>query len=196
MTRYSADDLRGLLPEGVSKDNIYIDIGCGTRKRQGYIGIDSVKIDGVDIVCNLEEGFPLEDNTVDGIWSNFLFEHISNTIFLFQEIYRICKNGAIVEFRVPYYQSVTQYKDPTHKAIIMPEMMRYFTSDKWYGSDYGIRTNFKLLEVKYDYMSPFHGFISKKLFFLWPITYPLLIFARRFLWNVVHSITIKVQVIK
>ncbi len=196
MEWYSIDKLRILLSDSVEKNKIFIDLGCGTRKRLGYIGVDTVKLDGVDIVCNLEEGLPFEDNVIDGIYSNFFFEHISNTILLFQEIYRICKSGAIVEFRVPYYQSITQYKDPTHKAIITPEMIRYFTDDKWYGSDYGINTNFKLLEVKYDYLPPFNIFASKKLFFLWPITYPILIFARRFLWNVVHSISIKLQVVK
>ncbi len=192
MVRYTANEL-------INKsagDKVFVDLGCGTRKRPGCIGVDNVKLDGIDIICNIEEGLPFDDETISGVFSNFFFEHISNTIFLFKEIYRVCKNGAIVEFRVPYYQSVTQYKDPTHKAIIVPEMLRYFTDDKWYGSDYKINTNFKILGVKYDYLPPFHLFASNKVFFLWPITYPLLLFARRFLWNVVHSISIKLQVIK
>lgn len=182
---YSSNDLREFLPQ--REVPIFIDLGCGARKREGHIGVDTAQLEGVDIVCNLEEGIPFEDNTIDGIYSNFFFEHVSNVIFLFQEIYRICKKDAIIEFRVPYYQSVTQYKDPTHRAIIMPEMMRYFSDDKWYGSDYGINTNFKLIEVKYDYLPPLNKFMSKKFFFLWPITYPVLRLARRFLWNVVHS---------
>lgn len=189
---YTLDNLRQILPEG----KILLDLGCGSRKRAGYIGVDTVKLDGVDLVCNIEEGLPFEDNSIDGIYSNFFFEHVSNVIFLFQEIYRVCKNGAIVEFRVPYYQSITQYKDPTHKAIIVPETIRYFTNDQWYGSDYGINTNLKLTDIKYDYLPPFDKFMRKKIFFLWPVIYPVLLFARRFLWNVVHSITIKVQIIK
>jgi SAM-dependent methyltransferase len=193
MKRYSEDELRSII---AGRDDILVDLGCGTRKRAGYIGVDTVKLDGVDIVCNVEDGLPFGDNTIDGIWSNFLFEHITNTIFLFQEIYRVCKNRAIVEFSVPYYQSMTQYKDPTHKAFIMPETIQYFTDNKWYGSDYGINTNFKLLDVRYSYLPPFDKLASKKLLFLAPVTYPILIFARRFLWNVVHSITMKIQVVK
>lgn len=196
MRRYSSEHLRNFLTDKTDKSKILIDLGCGTRKRQGHIGVDNTKLEDVDITFNIEEGIPFEDNIIDGIYSNFFFEHITNTIFLFQEIYRVCKNGAIVEFCVPYYQSVTQYKDPTHKSVIMPEMIRYFTDDKWYGSDYKINTNFELLEVKYDYLPPFNIFASKKLFFLWPVTYPLLLFFRRFFWNVVHSITIKLQVVK
>ena len=133
---------------------------------------------------------------IDGIYSNFFFEHVSNIILLFQEIFRVCKKGAIIEFKVPYYQSVTQYKDPTHRAVIMPEMIRYFSDDKWYGSDYGINVNFRLIDIKYHYLPPLGTLLSKKLFFLWPISIPFLIFARRFFWNVVHSITMKLEVVK
>lgn len=185
-----------LLRFQASGEKVFIDLGCGKRKRDGYIGVDTVMSEGTDIVCNLAEGLPFEDNSVDGIWSGFFVEHIQDTIFLFKEIYRVCRENAIVEFQVPYYQSVTQYKDPTHKAMIMPEKLRYFTEDKWYGSDYNINTNFKLIDIKYHYMPPFSFLASKKIFFLWPVTYPMVIFARRFLWNVVHSITLKLQVLK
>ncbi len=181
----------------MSKNKVLLDLGCGSRKQPGHIGIDSVKFECVDIVHNIEDGLPFENNTVDGVYSNFFFEHIPDTIFLFQEIYRVCRNGSLVEFRVPYYQSVTQYKDPTHKAIIVPEMISYFGKNNWYGLlDYNINTDFKLLDVQYHYMPPFYLLKSKKLLFLWPISYPILLFARRFLWNVVHSITIRLQVIK
>jgi SAM-dependent methyltransferase len=190
--RYSRDDLRKFLPEG----ELRVDLGCGSRKRAGHIGLDTAALPGVDITCDLEKGLPFEDGAVDAVWSNFLFEHVSDTVFLFQELYRVCRGGAKVEFRVPYYQSMTQYKDPTHKAVILPETMRYFTADNWYGSDYGIRTNFKLVAVKYDYLPPFDRLMSRKLLLLRPFVYPFVIFARRFLWNVVHSVTMELTVIK
>jgi len=185
-----------MLQDRLKNGGIRLDLGCGARKRPGHIGVDTVKLEGVDIVWDIEKGLPFEGDTVDSVWSNFLFEHVADTAGLFRELYRVCKKDAIVEFRVPYYQSLTQYKDPTHKAVILPETMRYFSSEKWYGSDYGFGTNFKLLGVKYDYLPPFDLLVGRKLFFLWPLTWPLILFARRFLWNVVHSVTIKIQVIK
>lgn len=175
---------------------LFLDLGCGNRKRSGYLGIDTVALEGVDMVCDLKDGLPQADDSVDGIYSSFFLEHLSDTVGIFQEMYRVCKDGALVEFRVPYYQSVTQYKDPTHRAAVMPEMMRYFSDEMWYGSDYGIGTNFRLIKTEFHYLSPFHLFASKKLFFLWPLTYPVLLFARRFLWNVVHSVTITLKVVK
>ncbi len=180
----------------MGKSRTLLDLGCGTRKKDGHIGVDMAKLDGVDVICNFESGLPFKDGAIDGIYSNFLFEPIADTVHLFEEIYRICRNGALVKFRVPYYQSVTQYKDPTHRAVITPDTIRYFSGDTWYGSDYNINTRFKLLKLNYHYMPPFSPLSSKKLFFLWPISYPILLFARRFLWNIVHSITIEMVAVK
>jgi len=194
MKRYSREELLPLSKE--FSGQIFIDLGCGERKKQGYIGVDIFNAGGVDVLFDLSHGLPFEDNIIDGVYSNFFFEHVPNTIYLFQEVYRVCKHGATVEFCVPHYQSFTQYKDPTHKAIIPLEMVRYFSDEKWYGSDYGINTNFKVINVQYAYLPPFRTLTSKWLFPLWPITYPIVLFARRFLWNVVHSMTIKLKVIK
>ncbi|MBN1823320.1 MAG: methyltransferase domain-containing protein [Endomicrobiales bacterium] len=166
-----------------------IDLGCGVRKKEGYVGVDSKKLEGVDVVCSLEKGLPFETGSVDGIYSNFFIEHFPDTIFIFKEMYRICKNGALIELTLPYYQSFTQFKDPTHKAVIPPEMLRYFTDEKWYGSDYGIGTNFKVLKISYQYLPPF-DFRGNFIFT------PVLAVMRRFLWNVVHSIRVKLEVVK
>ena len=189
---YSRAELAALLPGG----EIRVDLGCGSRKRPGHIGVDSAALPGVDIVCDLNAGLPFEDGAVDAVWSNFLFEHVQDTVRLFRELYRVCRPGATVEFRVPYYQSLTQYKDPTHRAVILPETMRYFTKENWYGSDYGIGTDFRLLKISYDYLPPFDRIMSRKLLLLRPLTYPFVLFARRFFWNVVHSVTMLLAVEK
>jgi len=177
-------------------NKVYLDLGCGLRKRKGYIGVDTRKLDGVDIVCDVGDGLLFREDSIDGIYSNFLFERIRDTSWLFKEIYRVCNNRAVILFSVPYYQSVTQYKDPTHKAIIVPEMIRFFTDDKWYGSDYGFEVKFRLARLDYVYLLPYGKLKSRRIFFLWPITLPLLKFFRRSLWNVIHSSWITLEVIK
>lgn len=185
--RLTHAELRALLPD--ETQSIAVDLGCGNRKREGFIGVDKVKLEGVDIVCDLEQGLPFADNTVDFIYANFLFEHITDIVFLFNELYRVSADGALIEFTVPYYQSYTQYKDPTHKSVITVEMMRYFASEEWYGSDYGIRAKMELMHVCYHYLPPFAfkgNFILK----------PMLKILRHFCWNVVHSVTMTVKVDK
>lgn len=194
MQKFNREQLIGMINNGTNK--VALDLGCGARKKTGHVGLDIAPLEGVDIVCNIEEGFPIENDIVDSIYSNFMFEHIPNTIFLFQELYRISKKDSVIEFKVPYYQSNTQYKDPTHSAIILPETMRYFSDDKWYGSDYSINVNFEILNIEYEYLPPFNYWQLKRYILFRPILYPIRKFARRFLWNVVHSIVIKVKVVK
>lgn len=57
----------------------FLDLGCGENKRQGCIGVDFRKVEGVDIVQNLTI-FPwlsLPDNVADVIYTSHLLEHIN-----------------------------------------------------------------------------------------------------------------------
>jgi SAM-dependent methyltransferase len=191
--KYSRKELLALCG---NKSKVSIDLGCGARKQSGFIGVDIAQLGQVDIVTDLDNGLPFEDNSVDEVYSNFFFEHTKDIIFLFKELFRVSTNGAVIKFSVPYYQSGTQFKDPTHRSVITPDMLQYFSDDKWYGSDYGIGVNFKLINIDYNYLPPYQKFNSKKIFFLWPITKPLLRFCRRSLWNVVHSMWITLEVKK
>jgi len=191
MKQYNREMLKQELK--LSDDKIRINLGCGSRKQKGYIGIDSQQLDGVDIVCDVENKLPFADNTADKVYANFLIEHIGDLVFFMQELYRVCCNGAIVRVRFPYWSSVTHWKDPTHKHVITVETFRYFSRDKWYGSDYRINTNFTVKSCKYVYLPPFGG---KRWLFLFPFTFPLRRFLRRHLINVVHSVWVELQVIK
>ena len=67
-------------------DKIKLDLGCGTRKRAGYVGLDRTALPGVDIVCDADKGIPLGDNSVEAVYSNYFLEHVDDLIFLFQEL--------------------------------------------------------------------------------------------------------------
>jgi len=70
-------DLDSLIDGG---EKIIIELGCGPRKKEGRIGIDAVDLPGVDIVADLEKGFPfLPDNSVDQIHCRSFLEHIKNS---------------------------------------------------------------------------------------------------------------------
>lgn len=164
-------------------EKVYLDLGCGRRKRPGYIGVDKSGLDGIDLVCNLEKGIPLRDNCVDRIFANYFFEHVRNLVFLFQEIYRVCRDGAVVEFVVPYYASINAFKDPTHCNFFTEETFKYFSKDKWYGSDYRIDTNFEMVNIKYHYSNLIKQLPFKK-------------YLRRYIFNSVGAMEVELRVIK
>lgn len=164
--------------------SIYLDLGCGSRKKEGCLGIDRHCLQDVNVVADVDRGLPFKNNSIDGIHSNYFLEHSVDIIAVFKEIYRVCKNGAVIELTVPYYTSINAFKDPTHKTFFTEDTFRYFSSDQWYGSDYGIGTNLQLVKIKYHY--------SKIALFLFPFRK----FLRRHFMNMVGAITVTLKVVK
>ena len=87
---------------------VKLNLGCGGRKLHGYINIDYSSDVNPDVVCHLgHEKLPFKDNSVDYVFSSHFFEHLdtNETIFLLDELYRVCKNGAIIEAICPHQMS-------------------------------------------------------------------------------------------
>src|SRR5262249_28030619 len=120
----SMSDRRENTPAG--RKHVRLDLGAGRVKRDGYLSVDKIRTEGVDVVCKLEWKLPFLDDTVDEVFSRHLFEHIQNLIPLFEEVYRVCRSGARVIINVPYYTSVKAYKDPTHVNFFTERTFEYF----------------------------------------------------------------------
>lgn len=87
-----------------------VDLGCGiNKKKEGYIGVDQFEGFGVDIVCDIDKGISLEDNTVDKLYSSHFLEHVKDFIKTMEEIYRICKPNAEIEIKVPHFSGISGY---------------------------------------------------------------------------------------
>jgi SAM-dependent methyltransferase len=80
-----------------------IDIGCGSAKRDGFIGIDYVAAPGVDAVVDVvREPLPFPDDSVSHVYSAHVFEHIADPYYIVHEIGRVCADGAQIEIITPY----------------------------------------------------------------------------------------------
>jgi hypothetical protein len=42
-----------LFPTLNEQKNMKLDLGCGTKKREGFVGVDSMTLPGVDVVVDL-----------------------------------------------------------------------------------------------------------------------------------------------
>ncbi len=93
-----------------------LDVGCGSNKAAGFVGIDRFPLKGVDVVFDIDsnEPWPLEDNSFDYIQAIHVIEHISNPIFFFEQIHRIARPGCVVHLETPHFSSVNSWNDPTH----------------------------------------------------------------------------------
>lgn len=83
-----------------------IDLGCGSLKKEGLIGVDFIKAPNVDFFLDIEkESLPFDTGSVDYVFSSHFLEHIDNHQFVFKEISRVCKDGAKIELWLPYLWS-------------------------------------------------------------------------------------------
>lgn len=86
---------------------IKLDIGCGKFKKDGFIGVDA-KDFGQEIVWDICQGLPFQDETVDEVYTSHTLEHIKDESLddLFREFHRVCKNGAKLTIRVPHADTI------------------------------------------------------------------------------------------
>ncbi len=92
-----------------------LNLGCGSKPIKGMINCDKSKYANADKVFNFEKKFPFKNNSIDGIYAHYTVEHIQNIWKLMEEIFRVCKNGAWIEFHVPHAIHHASMAHPDHK---------------------------------------------------------------------------------
>ena len=111
-----------------------LNLGCGFNKPDGFVHVDMFEECQPDIVHNLETfPYPFEDNSVEEILFNHSLEHIGQqpSVFLrvVQEVYRICKEEALIKINVPHPRHDNFLSDPTHVRAITPMTLQLFDLD-------------------------------------------------------------------
>lgn len=124
---------------------IKVDLGCGEDKPDGYLGIDIRETEATDIVSNLEHGIPLPDNSVDKIRAHHFLEHISDPIYIMEEIWRVLRDGGILVFEVPSTEGKGAFV-PGHLSYWNDLSFKFFIEDKL-RKTIGTRAKFKEHEL-------------------------------------------------
>ncbi|WP_156918820.1 hypothetical protein [Synechococcus sp. CC9616] len=117
-----------MLPEVFSK-NLKLNLGCGNKKKTGYINIDSSSHCNPDLLLDLKNiPYPFKDCSVREIIMKSVFEHLPADPEIFfgiiQEIYRICQHKAVIHVECPHPTHRWQIIDFTHQKAIHPEGLR------------------------------------------------------------------------
>lgn len=100
----------------MKKKKVIVNLGCGTTRIPGSIGVDIVKIKKyVDRVHDLDKTpYPFVINSVDEIHMYHVLEHLHDPLEKMEEIFRILKPGGILYLRVPHFSSMGAFSDITH----------------------------------------------------------------------------------
>lgn len=169
-----------------SQDNLKIILGGGIHTEEGWINLDILNIPEVDIVCDLNRGIPLHDNSVIEIKARHILEHLNDTVKIMEEIWRVSKPGAKIFIKSPYYTSIGAFKDPTHKQFFTERTFDYFLprDEKEGLPDYNFKATFAIDYIGYIWSNRWIRFL------------PFKSFLRRHFWNIARTIVIRLRVIK
>ena len=116
-----------------------LNLGCGNKIMEGYVNVDKFNLYDIDIKHDLERfPYPFESETVEEIILSHVLEHIGQDpdvfIKILKELYRICKNQALINIAVPHPRHEAFISDPTHVRPITVLGLSLFDKDlnkKW-----------------------------------------------------------------
>ena len=129
-----------------------LDVGCGNKKREGSIGIDSNPKTQADVIHDLNRfPYPFEENQFEEIYVTHCIEHLDNVIAVMEELHRIGKSGCRVIIEAPYFSGQDAFSDPTHKHFFTSRSFDYFTGDFPEFSFYSSKAGFKKLDFHIDF---------------------------------------------
>ncbi len=88
--------------------SIKLHLGCGSKKLDGWVNIDSVKEFEPDMVHDITHPLPFEDMTVDEVLAEDLLEHFDKYMrfVVFYQWVRVLKIGGRVTLQVPNFKKI------------------------------------------------------------------------------------------
>ena len=110
-----------------------LDIGCGPNKREGFTGVDQTAFKGVDVVTDLRKPWPFKDGSVEEIHCSHCIEHFTalERCHVYNEMYRVLKQGGKVSIIAPHWSSQRAYGDPTHQWPPISGFSFYYLLKSW-----------------------------------------------------------------
>lgn len=92
-----------------------LDVGCGGHCLPDAVGIDLFSFPNVEHVHDVNVApWPLQSDRFEFIRCMHAIEHFSNVHTVAREMYRVCRDGAVIDFITPHYSSYASWGDPTH----------------------------------------------------------------------------------
>lgn len=127
-----------------------VNLACGQKKQDGWVGVDVAALPGVDVVHDLLRfPWPFADDSVDEVVCEHFIEHLPHEVVVptparpqdppggktdgliafMNELHRILKPGGTARLVAPYYTSIRAAMDPTHTRPICEAMGLYYDAN-------------------------------------------------------------------
>ena|ERR1700752_2133587 len=119
--------------KAVEVPTLRLDLGCGTRKKEGFTGVDRRQFPGVDVVAELKDKWPWKDSSVEEVFMSHTLEHFTGPqrVHVMNELWRVLRPDGKATIITPHWASNRAYGDFTHQWPPVSEMFFYYLSKKW-----------------------------------------------------------------
>jgi SAM-dependent methyltransferase len=115
----------------MSDEKKILDVGCGSNKYPGAVGIDFNPRTAADVIHDLGVvPYPFSDNEFDEIISRHVIEHVPDVMAFVSELHRITKPGGRIKIVTPHYTNPDWATDPTHRNHFNSYTFNCFMQDR------------------------------------------------------------------
>jgi SAM-dependent methyltransferase len=94
-------------------------------------GFETVDLKDADIICDLNERWPFEDNSVGVVRAYDVFEHLLDSVHTMKELFRVLAPGGYAIIQVPSTDGRGAFQDPTHRTAWNENSFLYYTDARW-----------------------------------------------------------------
>lgn len=141
-----------------------VNLGAGARPRKGFINVDALALQGVDVVADgLDFLSQLPDSSVAFVLAEHFMEHVPDLATYLVQIARTLNDGGVLEIAVPHHSSPYFYSDPTHRTAFGLYSFSYFSED-----------NIHKRKVPHYFSPVLFNLVSARLVFKAPREFPML----------------------
>jgi hypothetical protein len=110
-----------------------LNLCAGKSKMDGYLSVDQIAFEGLDLIADLRNKWPWDDGSVSDIHLSHALEHFDSLerVHIFNEMYRVLITGGKAMIITPHWASQRAYGDPTHKWPPVSEFAYYYLWREW-----------------------------------------------------------------
>lgn len=132
-----------------------LDLGGGIDCAQGWTAVD---IHNASIVADLNERWPMEDNSVGALRAHDVIEHLKNPIHTMNEAWRVLCHGGLFLIEVPSTDGRGAFQDPSHVSFFNTNSFWYYTkaATQKYIKHLGVNCRFQTIRVANYFPSDWH----------------------------------------
>jgi SAM-dependent methyltransferase len=130
-----------------------LDVGCGSAKTPGSIGLDISADTDADVVHDLDAfPYPFDDARFDTVIMQDVLEHVREPVRVVSELHRLLRPDGRLLLRTPHFSSALAYSDPTHTHYLSLMAIRSLAEPR-FAHYTGAR--FAVVDLRLDLWLPF-----------------------------------------